>query len=199
VKSDGAWGEGVPHNQSFRKLLVVAVTPDINQRCAFEEAMKQGLVSPTVSAATSCSVLGLKEPLTREAVERGVASFGADAVLATRLVDSSLQLKEGGGTDTRGSAQYKATGTGYAYPYAHAPGYWGPYGMPVVYGEFQTSPSVFEVQGTVRVTTQLYETRGATLVYTVDTRSAKLESRPQAMAAITSAIAERLHRDGLIR
>ncbi len=47
--------------------------------------------------------------------------------------------------------------------------------------------------------TSVYETRGATMVYSVETKAKNLESREQALVDITPAIAERLRRDGLVR
>jgi hypothetical protein len=193
VSNDAKWGEGVPHSQAFSRLLVVGLSPDANVRCAFENDLAYNLRSPTVTAKTSCSVLGTKEPITRESVERGIASFGADAVLATRLVDASSKLQEGGTAETRGGGYYKATDLGYAT------NYWGVYGVPVVYGEFQTAPSLFSIRGTIRIMTSVYETRGATMVYSVETKAKNLESREQALVDITPAIAERLRRDGLVR
>lgn len=194
VTSDGLWREGVERNQSFSRVMVVAVSPDINQRCAYEQDMADSLRSTTVTARSSCNVMGAaKEPLTLESVEAAVAAFGADAVLATRLVDSSMGLNEGGTRETRGDAYYKPVGYGYDM------GYWGAYGVPVVYGQFQTAPSVITLHGTAQITTTLFETHGATPVYTIETRATNLESREQALAEIVPTISQRLRQDRLIR
>ena len=193
VKSDGRWMEGVAAGQSFGRVLVVGVSPDVNQRCAFEDSMVQALQSQGVTADSTCSVLGISEPLTRESVERGVASFGADAVLATRPLGSSVQVKEGGTIETRGDAYYKATDFGYATDY------WGVYGVPVVYGEFQTAPAEFYLQGAVRVVSALYRTSDATHVYTVKTDAERVESRQQGMMVVTTGIASQLRKAGLLR
>jgi hypothetical protein len=194
VTSTGAWGEAVPHNQSFSRLLVVAVTPDINQRCAFEKDLADDLRSATVAARSSCAEMGTeKEPLTLEGVKRAVASFGADAVLATRLVDSSMGLKEGGTRETQGDAYYKPIGYGYDM------GYWGAYGVPVVYGQFETAPSAIVLNGTARITTTLFETKGATPVYIIETEARNLQSREQALTEIVPTISNRLRQDKLVR
>jgi hypothetical protein len=88
---------------------------------------------------------------------------------------------------------YKATDAGYATSY------YGAYGIPVVYGEFQTAPSITTVTGAVRVVTKVYETRGATLVYTVETKAKNLESRDSGLASVAESIAKRLRREKLIR
>jgi len=193
VKSDGQWVAGAAPGASFSRILVLGVSPDVNQRCAFEDSMVQGLQSEGVTAAASCAVLGIEEPLTKESVERAVSSFGADAVLATRPLGSSLQVKEGGTRETRGGAYYKATDFGYATDY------WGVYGVPVVYGEFQSAPAEFYLQGQVSVVSGLFRTTDAAHVYTVRTDAGRVESRQQGMLLVTTEIAARLRRAGLLR
>lgn len=193
VTMEGAFAPGVGRSGGFANILVVGVTPDVNQRCAFEYSMAASLRSDTVKATTSCAVMSTKEQLTREAIERVVATLGADAVLATSLIASGVSAREGGSADARGGGYYKATGFGYET------GYWGAYGVPVVYGEFQTAPSVFSISGTGEILTRLFETRGATLVYSLDTKAKNLASRETALAEITPAIVERLQRDGIVR
>ena len=193
VAVDGNYGAEAGRQGGFANIMVVGVSPDVNQRCAFEQALAANLRSETVKATMSCSVMNTREPLTRESVEKGVAALGADAVLATSLVVSTAKVKEGGSADARGGGYYKATGIGYDY------GYWGAYGVPVVYGEFETAPSVFSISGEVELSTRLFETRDAKLVYTLKTKAKDLASREMALAEITPAIVERLQRDGLVR
>ena len=65
-----------------------------------------------------------------------------------------------------------------------------------MYGEFETAPSVFSISGTVEIQTRLFETRGATLVYSLDTKAKNLDSREMALAEITPAIADACRRTG---
>jgi hypothetical protein len=131
--------------------------------------------------------MGVEDPLTRESIEAAVAAKNADAVLATSLISRSWDMQDGGTRDTQGFAVYKATDS-----------YYGVYGT-VVAADFQTSASVTTLQGEVHVTSKLYETRGATVVYTVDTKVRNIESRAEGLAAITAPIGKRLRKDGLIR
>jgi len=188
-----AWQDGASHNPSFSRVLIVGVSPDINQRCAFEHFLASRIMSASVKAIASCDVVKAKNPLTRESIEEAVASQQADAVVATTLVSVDYGAKEGAGRDDRGGGMYKATDAGYAT------GYYGVYGVPVVYGEFQTASSITTVKGTARVTTKVWETKGPTHIYTMETTVGNLESRDTALAAITGPIADRLRRDGLIR
>jgi hypothetical protein len=199
VKVDSEFASGVPRSGGFSNVLVVAVSPDLNLRCAFEQSLVSQLRSDTVTATSSCAVTDHSEPLSRELVEKAVAQVGADAVIASTLVSRSSTVAEGAtGADSRGGAYYKVTDIGYAGVY------WGgniypAYGIPVVYAELEVADSVFTVQGTARLATSVFETSDATLVYMMDTRGKKLESRSDALALITPAIADRLRRDGIVR
>jgi hypothetical protein len=93
-------------------------------------------------------------------------------VVATILVARQYDVKEGGTMDTRGGGAYKAIDSGWGT------GFYGVYGVPVIYGEFKTQPSVLQGSVEAEVRTQVYETRNATVVYALDTSVKKAQSRP---------------------
>lgn len=192
-KASSAWSEGAQRGRSYSRVLVVGVSPDINQRCPFERMLAGRLKSPTTAAFASCDAVTQKDPLTRESIEAAVAARNADAVVATSLVSREWELQQGGTADTRGGGMYKATDAGWAM------GYYGVYGVPVVYGEFKTAPSALTVQGEVRLTSRVYDTRDKTLVYTVETTARDIETRDQGAHELTVAISERLRKDGLVQ
>ena len=192
IRATGAWAEGATRPQTFRKLLIVGVSPDYNQRCNFEWVLATKLRSETVEAITSCSLMKSDVQLSRESIEPVIRSSGTDGVVATRLVDSGASLKEGGTGDTRGSALYKATDIGMGYGYGY-------YGMPVVYGDFAASRPIIELESTFEVVTQVYETRGASPVYSLKTTGKSRDAINIVREDISSAIAERLRQDGLVR
>jgi hypothetical protein len=187
LKVTGDWNEGATRPQSFKKLLIVGVSPDYKQRCNFEAVLATTLRSDTVKAIGSCSAMTADELLSRESIERVVASQGADGVLASRLVAATTGAKEGGSRDTRGSGMYKATDMGYGY-----------YGMPVVYGDFAVSPSIFSLEREFEIATRLYETRGASLVYSLTTTGKTQDAIHVVLDDVSSAIAARLRQAGLI-
>ena len=195
VKVDGAWQDGASREQAFTRVLVVGVSPKLNQRCSFETFLAARIRSEATIAITSCNAMSHEDPLTRENIERAVAEQRADAVLATILVAATAAVKDGGTGDSRGGAYYKATDIGYATYY----GGFGVYGVPVVYGEFQTAPSIMGLERQVEIVTRLFETDNATLVYELNTRAKSLDSRAEGLAEVTSQIAERLRREGLVR
>ena len=192
IRATGSWAEGATRPQTFRKLLIVGVSPDYNQRCNFEWVLATKMRSETVEAITSCSLMKSDVQLSRESIEPVIRSSGTDGVVATRLVDSGASLKEGGTGDTRGSALYKATDIGMGYGY-------GNYGMPVVYGDFAASRPIIELESTFEVVTQVYETRGASPVYSLKTKGKSRDAINIVREDISSAIAKRLRQDGLVR
>ena len=190
VSVKGTWQDGAPRDQTYSRLLVIGVSPDRDLRCAFESTFAPQLSSASTTVITSCSQMSAKEPLTRENVERAAASVHADAVLATRLVSMGTGQGEGTGNDTRGNSVYKATDFAY-----------GAYGMPVTYVDFQTAPPLQSLTSSLHVVTKLYETHGATLIYTIDTvtKSQEIDSTEATLITITAPTADRLRRAGLIR
>ncbi len=183
----GEWTEGASRDQSFSRVLVVGISPDLNTRCPFERALATRLKSANTAALVSCDVMPRGAELTREAVEATVAATNADAVLVTSLISKEWGTKEGGSNDTRGGTQYKAVDS-----------YYGVYGT-VVAADFHAMGPITTVQGAAHVTTKLYETRGATVIYTLDTKVKKVESRQEGFAVISEPIVKQLRKDGLVR
>jgi hypothetical protein len=183
----GEWTEGVSRDQSFARVLVVGVSPDLNQRCAFERSMAAQLKSESTQAFVSCDAIARGAPLTRENIEAAVAEKNADAALVTSFVSQSSGIEEGGTRDTRGVAVYKATD-------AYFDGYGG-----VVAADFHTAPPSTGIKGAAHIASKLFETSGKTVVYTLDTKVRDIESRGQALAEIPPPIAKKLRKEGLIR
>jgi hypothetical protein len=192
AKVTSAWQENSAHNQPFTRVLVVGISPNVKQRCRFERNLAARIDGALTKSVASCDAVTQVDPLTRESIDQAVAWLKADAVVATSLVAVGWEANDGGSRDTRGSATYKATDSGYAT------GYYGAYGVPVIYGTFQTAPSVTTLGGTAKVTTKVYETRGPTVVYTLDTAAKDLDTADTRLDAVTVPIADRLRRDGLI-
>jgi hypothetical protein len=193
VKVTGAWQEGVSHDLTFTRVLVVGITPDVNQRCRWERFLAAKLNGATTKAVASCDAVTKVDPLTRESIQDAVTWLKVDAVVATSLVAREWKSEEGGGRDTRGTSNYKATDAGFTT------GYYGVYGVPVVYGEFVATPAVTTLKGEAHVTTKVFATKDQTVVYTMDTKAQSSDFRERSMSSVTAPMADRLRRDGLIR
>jgi hypothetical protein len=190
VSAKGTWQDGASHTQIYTRLLVIGVSPDRNLRCAFESTFVSQLRSASTTAISSCNQMKADEPLTRENVERAAAAVQADAVLATRLVSMKTGHGEGDSNDTRGDSVYKSTDFAY-----------GAYGMPVTYVDFQTAPPLTSIKSSLHVLTRLYQTHGASLVYSIDTvtKALEIDSTDATLLTITAPTADRLRSAGLIR
>ncbi len=194
VKVTGSWEKGVPHDLTFTRVLVVGITHDVDQRCQWERFLAAKLNGATTKAVASCDAVTKVDPLTLESIQDAVEWLKVDAVVATSLVAREWNAEEGGGRDTRGTANYKATDSGYAY------GYYGMYGVPVIYGDFVATPPVTTLSGKAEVTTRVYATKeGPRVVYTMDTKAQSSDFRERSMSSIMTPMADRLRRDGLIR
>ena len=177
----------------YTRVLIVGVTPDDNVRCRFELFLAEQIQNDTTVGIPSCDVVTPLKPLTQVGIEQAVAAQQADAVLATILVSRKEGEVVGGDRDTRGGDYFKAEGEGFET------GYFGVYGVPVVYGEFEDLPPVDTIDGQVHLVTRVYETRGPTLVRTVNSVAKHLESSDQAAAEIAEKIAKQLRREGVVR
>lgn len=194
AKVSGKWLDGGARKQPpYKAVLLVGVSPDLNARCAFEHFLARHLQSEQTDAIASCDVVDRKVPLTRELIEAAVVDQQIDAVLATILVSKEWKVQEGGSRDTRGNAEYKATDSGWAT------GYYGIYGVPVVYGEFQSNAASMDMTGKVEVKSRLYDVRSKAPVYELVTRADQLGSSDTALATITAGIAEDVRDAGLTR
>jgi hypothetical protein len=195
VRVAGDWQEGVSRDQSFTRVLVVGLSPNTGARCDFEMFMETQIRNTGADAKASCFLMDITAPVTFESVGAAVDEYGADAVLTTVLVQSAMGEQAGGDRESRGGVYFKATGTGYESFYR---GGYGGYGVPVVYGEFREAPVITTVAGAVEILSTLYATSDASPVYTLKTIATDLRTRESALAAITTPIAKRLQRDGLL-
>ena len=194
-KTTGSWAEGARPGQTFTRVLVVGVSPDLDTRCTFERFLAARIQSESTVAMTSCASVTKRDPLTRESIEEAVKAKQADVVVATILVSMDWYTKKGGDRDTRGGGAYKAVDSGWGNYY----GFYGVYGVPVIYAEFKTAPSVTTLKRDVEVRTMVYATSDASLVYTLDTKAKSLEGRTEGFDVLTTPIAAHLRRQGLIR
>jgi hypothetical protein len=185
----GEWVDKAAKGKTFSRILVVGISPNIDQRCPFERNLAQRIKSQAGStvAMASCDVVEQKNPLTRESIEAAVAAQNADAVIATSLISKDWDVKEGNTYETRGTGQYKATDA-----------YYGLYGT-VVAADFQTTPPVTMLNGGAHIVSKFYETQGKNVIYTLETSVKNVSSQEAGLIEITSPIGKRLLKDGLIR
>jgi hypothetical protein len=185
VKS--AW-QSAPH-LSFSRILIVGLSTNFDQRCAFEFSLASQFSGGSTQALVSCNSMSPTDRLTRANIGRVVAAEHADAVLTSAVVTLQFGLKQGEGTP-----YYQVTGVGYVT------GALGEYGVPVAFVQLETMPAIATVTGHIHLVTKLFDSKDATLLYSLDTQSKDddLQSTPDAIDTITGLIGDRLRRDGVI-
>ena len=186
----GAAQQGAP----YKRVLVVGISPDEKFRCRFERFLAAKINSEGTKSVASCDAVDQVSPLTVESIQKAVDWLKVDAVVATSLVNREWSTETRTGRDERGTANYKATDAGIGY-YG---GWYGVYGVPVVYGEFVATPPVTTLSGTAELTTKVYSTQGPTLVYSIDTKVKKKDWVDRNYSGVTIPITDKLRRADLI-
>ncbi|MDJ0929248.1 MAG: hypothetical protein QNJ73_16540 [Gammaproteobacteria bacterium] len=198
VTVESMWIEGVTRDQQFDNLLIIAVTPNYNPRCNYEILVASFLRTDGVTATASCSHLDSTDPLTVDTVRPIVAELDIDAVLVSELIGRDDEIVEGGSSEQRGEAYYKPIGYGYGYPrpYYYG-GYYGAFGLPVTYVKFTAEQSAFGLETSVVVASNLFETNDAQRVFSVQVTAEK-QTMDQVLHSVSTGVADRLRRDGLV-
>jgi hypothetical protein len=183
-----AWQTSASH-PSFSRILIVGVSTDFNQRCDFEFAMSSQFSGNSPQPIVSCNSMTPTDPLTGANIERVAAAVHADAVLTTAVV--SVQMSEQKGEPI---PYYQITGQGYVT------GPLGAYGVPVAFVQLESTTPLPTITGDIHLMTKLFDTKDATLVYSIDTQAKDdaLQSTSSTMETLTGLIGDRLHRDGVI-
>ena len=76
----------------------------------------------------------------------------------------------------------------------------GAYGVPVAFVQLESTTPLPTVTGDVHLITKLFDTKDATLLYSLDTQAKDnaLQSTSSTMETLTGLIGDRLRRDGVI-
>ena len=177
------WHESPTASRPYGKILVVGISADPRQRRRFENTLASKLEARGVTAWPSHQAMDADLEVNREAVLKIVASTGADAVIVSRLVNQEISTQEF--ADRTGIKTRRKTGTAidffrYDYDEYHEPAY-------------------LEVRTTVTLSTDVYETPRAELVYSLQTTTFDKESGFEILEEATTSIVKRLRRDRLIR
>src|SRR3974390_2813146 len=70
VQVQSNWQDKASHDQTFKKVLVVGMSPNFTQRCDFEFSLVSHIRSSAVTPIASCDLMTSKDELTRENIVR---------------------------------------------------------------------------------------------------------------------------------
>jgi hypothetical protein len=188
------WHDPASGRPSFSRILIVGVSTDFNQRCAFEYSMASQFQGSATIPIASCDSMTPQQPLTRANIDTVVAANHADAVLTSAIVTLQEGSQKGNTSDTEAMTYYQVTGVGYVT------GYLGAYGIPVAFVQLDTTKAIPQITGDVHMVTRLFDVKDAMQVYTVNTKaeSSDVQSSSTAIDTITALIGGELRRDGII-
>lgn len=182
------WREPKATGIPFVHVLVVGISPDSRARRGFEQELSR-LVNARGSRASASIVAGqATAPLTPESVAEMARSTGADAILITRIVNRKVALEE---EEARVRVKTQQPGS-----LSGGPGLVELFSLS--YNEYE-EPGELSAKSTAVLESSLYEAgNGGRLVYSLTTTARFTEDRDDVIAAVASAIAGQLRRDGLI-
>jgi len=177
----------------FRRLLVVAIASDAENRQRFEDDLASAIARQGGTAAPSYTLLPQGEQISEQELHEVIQREGVDGVLLTRLLavekDSSYTPPE---EYSKPRTRYYPAGPGWGYGYG---GYYGFYGT--TYAAVH-EPGYFDTSTTLKLETNLYSVATNDLVWTGQSETIDPESLEAARASITEAVAAKLKSQALI-
>ena len=182
------WHDEAYKRRSFDRILVVGVTDDQFRRRGFESAVVNALAGKRTEAVSSIEIMDADTPLSDASLDAAGDKIQADAVLITRLTNTTVKAKQ---IDSRVNVQAQAKGGNivdffrYDYKDIENPGY-------------------LQAKISFVLSSNLYETAGGTLVYSIETVTSDKNTDYNTVVFdiienTSVKIAQRLRRDGLAK
>jgi hypothetical protein len=137
-----SWTDPAASQRSYKKIVVVGVTPKTSSRRMYEDSFVQELQARGITAVSSYSVAG-EGQLEKDAAAAKLKEIGADGVIVTRLVDQETY-----------QTYYPPTYSSVAAPSAYYGGWYGYYSMGYSY---QSSPGYVAEDHVFRIETNFYD------------------------------------------
>ncbi len=182
------WHDEAYKRRSFDRILVVGVTDDQFRRRGFESAVVNALAGKRTEAVSSIEIMDADTALSDASLDAAGDKIQADAVLITRLTNTTVKAKQ---IDSRVNVQAQAKGGNivdffrYDYKDIENPGY-------------------LQAKISFVLSSNLYETAGGTLVYSIETVTSDKNTDYNTVVFdiienTSVKIAQRLRRDGLAK
>jgi len=149
-KLTSSWTDPAAANRGFKKVVVVAATPNATVRRQFEDAFTAELRARGVDAVQSYSFSGQGQ-LDKDAALAKLREVGADGVVVARLVDKQQY-----------ETYYPPTYSTVAAPSAYYGGWYGYYSMGYSY---MSSPGYVATNQVYKVETNVYDVTNDKLAY----------------------------------
>lgn len=183
TKISGAWKDPQYQGGTFHKLLVIGVGENISNSRLFEDEFAKALAAKGTIATPGYRALPDVAQPSREDIANTIAAGRYDGVIVTRLLAVDRET-------------HHVPPRSYVVPAFYR-------GMDY-YGYYHTSyrvvhePGYVRTDTTIKLETNLYESRSAALVWSGRSSTFDPSSVNDAIASIIHAVTQRLAKDGLI-
>lgn len=167
---------------SYSSFLVIGVAGDYNNRAYFERRVVSGIRAKGSSARAFHVVAPGNKPMTRDAVKDAIDSGGFDAVIVTRLLDTSSDLDvKSTVTDTKVTRKDGGLLDLFRYDY-----------------EDIDEPISMAINTKITLATELYSAASEQMVWSFKSVGSQSENDGKLIDDTAATIVNRLDRDHLI-
>lgn len=166
--------------KQYQKLLIVGIAEKPQMRQIFEEVLAAELEKRGVKGISSYTITGVKEKLSRPAVEEAVRKTGADGVITTRMT----ALKK----DSDMHTGFIMTDHGFA----------DGYGVHVTYATFVHQPVEVVLSTEAALETNLFDSATGRLAWTGSSSAVDPKSIITVSRELAEAVFKAMAKDGLI-
>ena len=166
----------------FSNLLVIAVADDYNRRAQFERTVVSGIRQSGAQATAYYTVVGHNPAVSSSDIMNAVRARNFDAVLFTRVKDSS-QSTEVKNASPEASSQVIGGNLFDLFRYDY---------------EEYNEPDNIRTSSTVVLVTQLYVAADQKNVWAIEIKSSDRESIDQIVESAAAAVVKHLNRDKLV-
>ena len=180
-----SWADPAASGRTYKKMVVVGVTPQAAMRRMYEEAFASQLKQRGIDAIGSYALVG-EGKLEKEAAEAKIRESGANAVIVTRLVDQETVQE-----------YYPPSYTTVAAPSAYYGGWYGYYSMGYTY---MSSPGYVAENKVFRLETNLYDVGESKLMWSglTETTLAQGESAQGEIQPVIAALLGDMEKKGVL-
>lgn len=167
-----------------KNVMVMGINRDSTARRIYEDAMVAQLAARGVKAAPSYKVLADDGPSEQQAIQAALKNAGADAVLISRTVSVSNEVRV-----SPGLVAGPPWGFGWPGFYGYYHGFWS--------AAYSIPPTVYSVQN-VLVDTRLFDVKEYNLLWSASSTTVPTGSMQRTIEQFAATMSEALAKDKVI-
>jgi hypothetical protein len=181
TKLTGVWVEPEKPLPEVKKVLVIAVARKLANRQKVEHDFVEAFKAHGVEAVASIDIMSPEQKLEKEEVQAAIEGRGIDTVIVTQLVGIDTEVRQASATAVVVTSSYG--------------GYYGYYSSAAVVAY---RPGALEAFDTILLETRLFQVSREKLIWSAQSKTFDPASVGELSSGLTSAVLERLTKDGLL-